>query len=346
MSGIGFRKCVALLLATTVITGCGGGGGGSGGGGDGAIVVPPSAPAPTPPPPPPAPTPTPPPPTGSFAANAAALYDVAPDLAACRASTLKASVKAQALADINAIRARHGLAPVVYSDADDAQTAEASLMMAANNALSHTPPTSWRCYTSIGATGAGSSNLLIGWGNGLGFSTSDLHLAGWLHEGGSASLGHRRWILHPFLGKFSYGRVTVQGGDGSRIDAGTMKVFSFTGGRPAPSTVPSFVAFPFGDYPIRYFRPTDYLSFSIAPSSADNGSDRQVDFSAARVSVMNGATAMTVTDLSRDNDGYGLANNLQWRVSGLQTGVTYNVRITGVARAPQSEYSYSFRIAG
>ena len=56
--------------------------------------------------------------------------------------------------------------------------------------------------------------------------------------------------------------------------------------------------------------------------------------------------AMTVTDLSRDNDGYGLANNLQWRVSGPQTGVTYNVRITGVARAPQSEYSYSFRIAG
>ena len=202
---------------------------------------------------------------------------------------LRASVRADALTQINAIRARHGLAPVVYADADQGQVAEASLMMAANNALSHTPPTSWRCYTSLGATGAGTSNLYMGAGNGLGFATADDHLAVWLNEGGTAQLGHRRWILHPFLGRVAYGRLTMELAGGNRIDASSLKVFSFTGGRPAPSTVPSFVAFPQGDYPIRYFRP----AISLLLRGAEHDRERrgpQRRFSAAQVAVSNGAT--------------------------------------------------------
>lgn len=349
MSGIMGMKRVAALCATALVAGCGGGGSSGGSAaGSGSVIV---APTPTPSPsasPAPTPSPSPSPsPTASpttWAGAAAALYDTLPDIATCRAGVLKASAKVQALEDVNRIRALHGLAPVTYSDADDAQTAEASLMMAANNALSHTPPSSWTCYTATGSTGAGSSNLYLGRGNGLGFASSDDHMAAWLNEGGTASLGHRRWILHPFLGKISYGRVTQQRSDGTRYDSGTLKVFSFTGGRPAPSVVPRWIAFPQGDYPVRYFRPTDYLSFSLAPSNTADGSDARVDFSAARISVMNGTTAMAVTDQSSDNVGYGLANNVQWRVTGLVAGVTYTVRISGIARAPATEYSYSFRI--
>ncbi len=347
MSGIMGMKRVAALCATALVAGCGGGGSSGGtAGGSGSVVV---APTPTPSPsasssPAPAPSPSPSASPTTWAGAAAALYDTLPDIATCRAGVLKASAKAQALDDVNRIRALHGLAPVTYSDADDAQVAEASLMMAANNALSHTPPASWTCFTATGSSGAGTSNLYLGRGNGLSFASADDHMAAWLNEGGTASLGHRRWILHPFLGKISYGRVTQQRADGTRIDAGTLKVFSFTGGRPAPSVVPRYIAFPQGDYPVRYFRPADYLSFSLAPSNSADGSDGRVNFSAARVSVMNGSTAMTVTDQSQDNAGYGLANNLQWRVTGLQAGVTYSVRISGITGAPASEYSYSFRI--
>lgn len=327
---------VALTLMTAA---CGGGSGDSG------VIV---APTPTPtttPTPAPSPSPTPSPsPLPTTWAGVAGYYDVQPDIAGCRAGTLKAAVKTEFLARLNDIRARHGLAPVTYSTDEDVQQAESSLMMAANVALSHTPPASWRCYTSGGASGAGASNLIGGWGTGLGFDSEDDLLAGWLREGGTASLGHRRWILHPFLRKTSYGRVSALLPDGRRATTASMRVFGFVSAGPAPATVPSYVGFPQGDYPSRYFALTDYLSFSVVPSSSDNGADRSVDFSAATVTVRGPSGDLPVTNISRDNDGYGIANNIQWRATGLAASTSYTVTIAGVRGAPQGTYSYTFRI--
>jgi uncharacterized protein YkwD len=252
----------ALLMA---LAGCGG----DGSGGSAAVPVV-SAPAPTPtatpapsPTPTPAPSPTPTPAPTTWAGAAAALYDLQPDAATCRPGTLKASVKADFLAKLNAIRALHQLPAVTYSEAEDAQEADSSLMMAVNKQLSHTPPTSWTCYTASGATAAGASNLIGGWGTGLGFDSEDSYLGLWLTEGGSASIGHRRWILNPFLGKTSYGRVAVVLPDGSRASAASMRVFNFTGGVTAPPGLPAYVAYPSGDYPARYFTLSSYLSFSV-----------------------------------------------------------------------------------
>lgn len=327
------------LVALTLMTaGCGGGGSNNSG-----IIV---APTPTPTTAPtstPGPTPSPSPLPTSWS-GVAGYYDVQPDIAGCRAGTLKAAVKTEFLTRLNEIRARHGLAPVIYSNDEDVQQAESSLMMAANVALSHTPPTSWRCYTGGGANGAGASNLIGGWGTGLGFDSEDDLLAGWLREGGTASLGHRRWILHPFLRKTSYGRVSALLPDGRRATTASMRVFGFVSAGPAPATVPSYVGFPQGDYPSRYFALTDYLSFSVVPSTSDNGADRSVDFSAATVTVRGPSGDLPVTNISRDNDGYGIANNIQWRVTGLAASTGYNVTIAGVRGAPQTSYSYSFRI--
>ena len=327
------------LLALTLMTaGCGGGGGNS----SGVIVAPTSTPT-TAPTSTPGPTPSPSPLPTTWA-GVAGYYDIQPDIAGCRAGTLKAAVKTEFLTRLNEIRARHGLAPVVYSSDEDVQQADSSLMMAANVALSHTPPTSWRCYTAGGASGAGASNLIGGWGTGLGFDSEDDLLAGWLREGGTASLGHRRWILHPFLRKTAYGRVSALLPDGRRATTASMRVFGFVSGGAAPATVPSYVGFPQGDYPSRYFALTDYLSFSVVPSTSDNGADRAVDFSAATVSVRGPSGDLAVTNLSRDNDGYGIANNIQWRVTGLAANTGYTVTIAGVRGAPQATYSYTFRI--
>jgi len=334
------RTVLTLPLVTlALLTGGCGGGSSNGGGGGGVVVVPtptPSTPAPTP-----SPSSSPLPTTW---AGVAGYYDVQPDIAGCRAGTLKASAKTEFLARLNEIRARHGLAPVVYSNDEDSQQADSSLIMAANVALSHTPPTTWRCYTAGGAAGAGASNLIGGWGTGLGFDSEDDLLAGWLREGGTASLGHRRWILHPFLRKTSYGRVSALLPDGRRATAASMRVFGFASAGPGPATVPPYVGFPQGDYPTRYFALTDYLSFSVVPSANDNGADRTVDFSAATVAVRGPSGDMPVTNLSRDNDGYGIANNIQWRVTGLAANTGYTVTIAGVRGAPQATYSYTFRI--
>ncbi|NJC33401.1 uncharacterized protein YkwD [Sphingomonas jejuensis] len=341
---------LALVLpAIALLTACGGGGGGDTQAAP-VTIVPPAAttPAPAPaattPTPAPAPAATAPAATG-WAGAAAALYDSAPDLASCRAGALKAGVRQQALAELNALRARHGLAAVAYAPSGDGEVAEASMMMAANGQLSHTPPTSWTCYTAAGANGAGSGNLYMAWGNGLGFMSADDHFAAWINEGGSNALGHRRWLLDPFLGQVSYGRFAVQRADGHRIDAVTLKVFGFAAAAAAPGTVPGFVAVPQGDYPVRYFRAGDYLSFSVAPSRNRDGSDRRVGLSGARVTVTDPAGAtLPIADQSADNNGYGLANNLQWRVAGLVRGTEYRVRIDGVTGAPAASYSYAFRV--
>lgn len=342
--GLVLSKRYISYLLPVVLAACGGGGGTSSPSG--------SAPTPTPAPsatPTPTPSPTPtasptPAPTG-WAAQAAALYDVVPDVATCRAGTLKASVKATLLTNLNAIRALHRLPAVSYSEVEDAQEADSSLIMAANRALSHTPPTSWTCYSSSGATGAGASNLIIGWGTGLGFGSEDDQLAGWMNEGGSAQLGHRRWMLSPFLGKTSYGRVSTILADGTRVTAASLRVFSFAGGSGSVSGVPAFVAYPFGDYPIRYFRANDYLSFSaIANNGGSFGANSNVRYGGAAITVTGPSGNLAVSAVTSDNDGYGVANNVQWRVAGLQQNVTYTVRISGVTGAPQSEYSYTFRM--
>ena len=344
------RQTIGTALALAIaLSGCGGG---SDAGSGSVAVVPASAPTPSPVPtatPTPSVTPTPAPaatPTG-WAASAAALYDTVPDANGCRPGVLKASVKADFLARLNAIRALHQLPAVTYSEAEDAQEADSSLMMAVNKQLSHTPPTSWSCYTASGATAAGASNLIGGWGTGLGFDSEDDYLGLWLTEGGSAAIGHRRWILDPFLGKTSYGRVALVLPDGSRASAASMRVFGFAVGGPVPTALPAFVAYPFGDYPARYVTTGGYLSFGVvAGRTSAFGANAGVGFGAATITVTGPAGALAVTNVSSDNDGYGLANNVQWRVAGLQANTSYTVRITGVTGAPQSDYCYTFRIVG
>jgi uncharacterized protein YkwD len=346
-------------LALPLLGGCGSGDGGSGSGDAVPVVTAMSASSATAPTAAPAATPTPAPtatptPTATvaasaapagFAGQAAALYDVVPDPATCSPGTLKASVKADLLAHLNAIRALHNLPAVTYSTSEDGDEQQSSLMMAVNRQLSHTPPTGWTCYTSGGAAGAGASNLIGGWGSGLSFGSEDDNLAGWLNEGGSNAIGHRRWILDPFLGQASYGRVAYASANGDHVSTASLRVFSFASGAAVSSSLPAFVAYPFNDYPVRYFRATDYLSFTVVANAASSfGSNASVGFAGATITVTGPSGLLAVSDVASDNEGYGIPNSVEWRVAGLQAGVTYTVRIAGITGAPQSSYTYSFRI--
>lgn len=359
---LGAVSALSLLLA-----GCGGGGGDSGGSGtapaSGAVQVAPApspvpspspSPSPTPAPAPsPTPTPAPVPPTspgGSWAANAAALFTTQPDVPNCRPGTLAQAVRDDVLARVNAIRALHRLPAVSYSSADDEQATQAALMMAANGQLSHTPATTWKCYTAPGSTGAGTSNLYGGLISPyLAYYTEDMYLGGWLTETSNLianNVGHRRWMLDPFLGKIAYGRVAQVLADGSRTDAAAMKIVSFTGGVAVPGNLPPFVAYPYGDYPARYFDPSALLSFTVvADTTQRGGANATVDFSKAAIAVSDGTNALAVSNVSFDNVGYAVPNNLQFNVAGLKTGVSYSVTITGVVvRGKATDYSYTFRI--
>lgn len=356
------RLIHAALVLPLVLTGCGGGGE-DGGSGSAVAVAPAPTPAPSPTPSAPAPTPSPTPtPTvsvpaaparpASWAAGAAALYTTAPNVPACQTGTLAQSVKDDVLLRMNALRALHNLAPVTYNSADDAQVMQSSLMMAANGALDHTPPNTWKCWTQTGYDGSSSGNLYGGTISPyLVWSTEDDFIGGWLTEVNNLlvdNVGHRRWMLDPFLTKIAYGRVAQVLSDGSRTDAATLKVFNFTGGSPAPSNVPAYVAYPQGDYPARWFDTRALLSLTVIanPGSRGASANASVDFSKATISVRDPAgTAMGVSSISFDNIGYGVPNNLQWKVAGLQQNVSYQVTIAGVVVSGATRsYDYSFRI--
>jgi len=273
------------------------------------------------------------------------LYSSEPNVAQCEPGTLRNGARAGFVQALNTERARHGLAAVAYDAAWDQEAAAAALIMAANTALSHAPPSSWRCWTALGARGAGSSNLLLNTASGNAAPADDAGLvAQWLIEGGGDELGHRRWILDPYLARTTLGRVTQVLRDGSSIDSAVMKVFDFSGEDRLPAQVPAFIAWPQGAYPRSQFSKAARLSFTVVTGRPGSGDDAAVDFSRAHVTVSDGGSPLAVSALAGDNEDYGVANCLSWRVAGLQTGRRYDVTISGVSGAPLSRYDYDFTI--
>lgn len=220
--------------------------------------------------------------------------------------------------------------------------------MTANGQLSHTPPASWNCYTAAGAAAAGQSNIYLGMGSGLRYSQDADIMIGWLTDTNNLvmnNIGHRRWLLYPFLATISYGRVAGRYQTSNRADGASIKVINTAQNTAGP--LPDYVAYPFEDYPARYFDTSALLSFGvIANKSANFGTNQQVSYANATIGVrVRGGAALTVSNVSWDNDGYGLPNNLQWNVTGLAANTIYDVTIANVSVAgtPRS-YSYYFRL--
>lgn len=282
-----------------------------------------------------------------FASRAAALYATAPVIAGCQAGVLSKAERTRVVDTLNAVRALHGLAPVVYDPAGEDQMMQTALMMAASGKLDHRPGRDFRCYSEAGAAGAGLANL-----NGgvispyLGFEPDEEIVIGWLTDLRNAmpGIGHRRWLLDPFLKTIAFGRVAGPMGDAGVADAAALKVMPV---QPGPAgAAPPFVAYPFNDYPARFWGPGALLSFGVLLDPSDRWANRAVDYSAVTLSVRRrGGEAVAVLDQAFDTDAFGLANNLQFRVAALEPGVTYDVSIRGVvAGGVRRDFDYWFRV--
>lgn len=290
--------------------------------------------------------------TSDFTTAALPLYATLPDTSLCRTGTLTAAEKSGALATVNAIRTAHGLATVGYDTAGDGEVMQIALMSVVNSALDHAPPTSWGCYTPTGRDGGASSNLYLGGPSAyLTLASSGTILAGWLADVGSeATLGHRRWMLDPFLTKVAFGRVDVESAGGVRATGAALKVIQTTDG--AGPVASDYVAYPVGDYKKAYFQGTgttapiqSFTAIADKTSRSANGQSK-VDYGVATVSVVpRGGAALAVSEVSPDYVGYGVPNVLRFRAAGIVAGVFHdvtitNVRVNGVLRS----YSYTFRL--
>ena len=116
------------------------------------------------------------------------------DVGTCDPGNTSAVFKQAILRRINWYRAMAGLpGDVTLDDVLNQKCQAAALIMAAQESLSHTPPSSWACYSADGAEAAGKANLHLATTT-LGADIVD----GYIQDAGvfNASVGHRRWILY------------------------------------------------------------------------------------------------------------------------------------------------------
>lgn len=270
-------------------------------------------------------------------------YTVTPQVSNCVAGQVSSADKNAVLARINEIRNRHGLPTVTYDSSDDAAAAAAALYMVANGELSHTPSSSGSCYTSEAARLAGTSNLYMAGGSNTRNMASADAVTAYLVDTNVSTLGHRRWVLYPFLASTTFGRVDS---DDGKSMASALRTIG--GAASSVSMTNDFVAYPYGSYPASDFSKSWYLSFSAIASKTNayaNGKS-QVSFASASISVTDASgNALTVSDRDENYDGYGLANSLQWKVAGLASGGSYTVTISGViVNGASRNYSYGFQL--
>jgi hypothetical protein len=227
----------------------------------------------------------------------------------CVAGDVASPGRDNALKLVNLFRWMAGL-PAVTLDAERNRKAQdCALMMHANGALSHSPPTSWACYTADGAEAAGRSNI----GTSPGVDAVDMYMQDW---GNESTLGHRRWILSNSLGPI---------GQGSTSEYSCLWVLYGSGSAGA-----SWTSWPPpGDFPIQAvtmsWRGLDSTGWTVQSDSIDL--DR-----ATGVTVTAGGSSLAVSFVHLLN-GYGSSTAINFIPSGWSStvGTTYHVEVQGVS---------------
>ncbi len=224
----------------------------------------------------------------------------------CDPGVVDPASAARALALMNAYRSFLSLPPVTASAELNSKAQACALMMDANDALSHTPPTSWRCYSEAGAEGAGSSNISTA----PIVSSIDLFM---LDPGNETTLGHRRWIISNGLSEVGFGSAP----QGSCL----WVVHPFQGDR-AWTAWPAPGPFPSGALRDR-FANLDNTGWSVQSDT--------IDLSRAKVSVTSAGQPRPVsTSALLPNFGSGTAIKFVPQGWSATVGETYAVQISGI----------------
>lgn len=229
---------------------------------------------------------------------------------ACTVGDISADGRANALRMVNLMRWLADLPAVTTDDTSNQQAQACALMMTANDALSHSPPMSWKCYSAAGASGAGSGNISSAPG-------VESVLSYLVDPGNATTLGHRRWILSNGLGPIGLGSA---GGDG----ASCMRVFGGKGtAKKAWMAWPPPGAFPLQAYKDRYNRVLDDTGWSI---------QSDLDLSNVQVTITSGGQAKPV-NVTQLLPNYGTKDAISIIPSGWKAaaGSTYSVSVTGAA---------------
>lgn len=221
----------------------------------------------------------------------------------CKAGDISATYRQTVVDLISTYRAIAGLDPVRDDATLNNYAQECSLMIYANGQLNHQPPTSWRCYSAAGAQGAGGSNEATA----SALPAIDMYM---VDSGNATTMGHRRWILSPGLGRVGVGSTS-----------GPSCLYVFGGGA---SSTRTWVAWP----------PAGKVPIDMISRYSGNGWTIQSSFSLNNTTVTvteGGKTlAMKVTQLL---PAYGSTAAISLIPQGWSPAAnkTYHVKVTGAS---------------
>ena len=284
------------------------------------------------------------------------IYALEPDVAACTSGIPSDSEKQKVLNRLNYLRSIHKLKPVQYNDAYDEITGECALVIAANENLSHTPDSSWKCWSQVAYDGCYSSNISLAMATNYDLSATDSAeiIDGFMteeNEVAPTTLGHRRWFIDPWLKTIAFGRADYSYGNGRFVLGSAVRVINRDDPDDQQDISDSdikFVAYPFENYPAELYNDNVMMSFTvIADKFNKNSNSTNVNFNSATIAIIgpNNKTMKVKSNWEFDNQYYGVPNNLRWYVEGIQPNVKYNVTISNVKVNNNSEfYQYWFEL--
>jgi uncharacterized protein YkwD len=260
----------------------------------------------------------------------------------CNAGATAAAFQAATFERVNVFRALAGLPGNITAfsgTTDQSGDQQAALMMKANQSLSHSPPTSWTCYTAAGANAAGHSNLTLGQGENFNYN-GPAAIEGYMDDSGSnnTAAGHRRWILYPPQLNMATGDVDSTAAT-SDFSSNALWVFGPYGSRPS---TPNGIAWPPRGFVPWQLLPVDSFA-SPTVSSRWSLSIQNADFTNASVAMTRNGVALgapTKEPLQFDGQPNGSFigdNTIVWEPQGVAYArptsgdVTYHVTVSNIA---------------
>ena len=258
------------------------------------------------------------------------------NVATCTPGTNGLAFREAVLRRINWFRAMAGVpADVSFNANNNAADQQAAVIMSANSALSHTPPSSWFCWTASGSNAANRSNIAIG-------QAGADAIMGYMRDHGTNNniVGHRRWLLYPQTQVMGTGDVP---GAGGLQAANAVWVFDANYSGPRPSTRTPYVSWPAAGYaPYQTVYPRWSFSLPNANLSAatvtmrSNGVNVAVAVAPYQTGLGENSVVWVPMGLNADSQ------NTVFPFSGSDT--TYTVAVSNIIGAAQSFYTYTVTV--
>jgi hypothetical protein len=245
----------------------------------------------------------------------------------CNAGSISTAFQEWTITRVNFVRAMAGVpGTVTLNPTTSAKAQQAALMFAANRQLSHSPPSTWLCYSADGYEAAGKSNIALSFGSP---SYNDV-VALYMDDPGQNNppVGHRRYILYPPQTTMGVGSTPTGPG---QWGGNALWVVGDFGQRPP---TPNGVAWP----------PRGFVPMALFPSSKRwSLSYPGANFSGSTVAMTADGASVPLTVVSR-TDSYG-DNTIVWEPAlTVSRGAVYQVSIASVSgTGVPASFAYTVR---